>query len=56
MSWCDQVAVLMLALVMLALSPLFYLYIALSPPWFHSDTLACGAEGFSDKMVSLRSK
>jgi len=34
-------AVLALAALMLALTPLFYLYVQLAPPWFRSDTLAC---------------
>jgi hypothetical protein len=38
----SQGAVLALGLLMLALTPLFYLYIALAPPWLVSDTLACG--------------
>jgi hypothetical protein len=38
----SQGAVLALGLLMLALTPLFYLYIALAPPWLISDTLACG--------------
>jgi len=36
-------AVLGLAVFMISLTPLFYLYVVLAPPWFRSDTLACGA-------------
>ncbi len=35
-------AVLGQALAMLSLTPLFYLYVTLAPPWFRSDALACG--------------
>lgn len=45
----SQEAVLALGLLMLALTPLFYLYIALAPPWLISDALACGrAQGGLD--------
>lgn len=42
----SQGSVLALGMLMLALTPLFYLYIALAPPWLVSDALACG-ERFS---------
>lgn len=45
-------AVLALAALMLALTPLFYLYVQLAPPWFRSDTLACGARAPSSFALS----